>query len=201
MDGRRQPALMVMPDELTHLAENGVNRVKGCCPIDFRFEPPPEAFNGIILWGIRRQVFECHPVVLPEKPFDRTTLVHRGIIQDQDQQGLRKPLLELMQKRQKARGCAACGPLPIEALGAQMQRAKQGGTLTLCWCRDFDVLALAKPATLDVGFIGKMGCIDKEDFYGLLRLARANGGDNFCHPRFFFSAVGAWRGTVLAKRL
>jgi len=143
VDGRRQPSLMVMPDELTHLAENGVNRVKGCCPIDFRFEPPPEAFNRIILWGIRRQVFQGDPVVLREKSFDRTTLVNRGIIQDQDQQGLRKPLMELMQKLQKARGCAACGPLPIKALGAQMQRPKQGGTLTLRWRRDFDLLALA----------------------------------------------------------
>lgn len=82
-----------------------------------------------------------------------------------------------------------------------MQRAKQGGTLTLRGRRDFDVLALAKPAALDIGFIGKMRFIDKEDFYRLLRSAYANGGDNFCHPRFFFSAVGALRGTVLAKRL
>ena len=82
-----------------------------------------------------------------------------------------------------------------------MQRANQGGTLPLCWRRDFDVLALATPAALDVGFIGKMRFIDHEDFYGLVRLARANGGDNFSHPGFFFSAVGVLRGTVLAKRL
>ena len=192
---------MIMPDELTHLAEDGVNRVKGCCPIDFSFEPPPEAFNRIILWGIRRQVFEGDPVVLPEQPFDGPALVHRGVIQDQDQEGLGKALMELMQKLQKARRCPACGPLPIEALGAQRQRAKQGGTVPLRWRRDFDVLALATPATLDVGFIGKMGCIDKEDFYRSLRLAATDGGNNFCHPRFFFSAVGAFRGTVLAKRL
>lgn len=82
-----------------------------------------------------------------------------------------------------------------------MQRAKEGGTLTLRWRRDFDLLALAKPAALDIGFIGKMRFIDKEDFYRPLRLASINGGDNFCHPRFFFSAVGALRGMVLAKRL
>ena len=82
-----------------------------------------------------------------------------------------------------------------------MQRAKEGGTLALRWRRHFDLLALAKPAALDVGFIREMRLIDKEDFYRLLRLARANGGDNFCHPGFFFSAVGALRGTVLAKRL
>jgi len=46
-----------------------------------------------------------------------------------------------------------------------------------------------------------MRFIDQEDLYRLVRVARANGGDHVCHPRFFFSAVGAWRGTVLAKRL
>jgi hypothetical protein len=192
---------MVMPDELTHLTENGVNRVKGCCPIHFGFEPPPEAFNRIILWRIRRQVFEGHPVVLRKEAVDRTALVNRGIIQDQDQQGFRKSLMELMQKLQKARRCTTCSPLPLEALGAQMQRTKQGGTLPLHWRRDFDLVALAKPATLDVGFIRKMGFIDKEDFYRPLRWAATDGGNNFCHPRFFFSAVGALRGTVLAKRL
>ena len=82
-----------------------------------------------------------------------------------------------------------------------MQRAKKGGTLALPWRRHFNLLALAKPAALDVGFIGKMGFIDKKDFYRLLRLVATDGGDNFCHPGFFFSAVGALRGTVLAKRL
>jgi hypothetical protein len=43
--------------------------------------------------------------------------------------------------------------------------------------------------------------IDKKDFYRPLRLTDADGGDNFCHPGFFFSALGALRGTVWAKRL
>ena len=109
--------------------------------------------------------------------------------------------MELRQKLQKACGCAAHSPLPIAALGAQMSRAKQGGTLPLRWWRYFDLLALAQPAALDVGFIGTMGCIDKKDFYRPLRLVATDGGDNFCHPGFFFSAVGALRETVLAKRL
>ena len=82
-----------------------------------------------------------------------------------------------------------------------MQRAKQGGTLALPWRRHFDLLALATPTALDIGFVRKMRLIDKEDFYGALALADADGSDNLCHPGFFFAALGALRGTVLAKRL
>ena len=192
---------MVMPNELTYPADDVVNGVERRCRIHLGFEPPPEAFNRIILRGIRRQVFEGHPVVLPEKPFDGPALVNRGIIQDQDQEGVRKALMELMQKLQKARRGAACSSLPIKALAPKMQRAEEGRTLTLRGRRDFDLVAFAKPATLDVGLVGKMGLIDEENFYGLLRLTAADGCDNFCHPGFFFSALGALRGTVLAKRL
>jgi hypothetical protein len=45
-----------------------------------------------------------------------------------------------------------------------------------------------------------MRFIDTKDFYRPLRLADADGGDNVCHPGFFFSALGALRGTLLAKR-
>jgi hypothetical protein len=139
--------------------------------------------------------------MLREKPFDGTALVNRGIIQDEDEQGIRKALVELMEKLQEELGGSACRPLPIEALGTQMQSTKQGGTLTPRWSGHFDLVSLATPAALDVGFIGKMRLIDKEDFYGLLCLAHADGGDNFCHPGFFFAALGASRGMVLAKRL
>jgi hypothetical protein len=46
-----------------------------------------------------------------------------------------------------------------------------------------------------------MRFIDKKDVYRPLRLTDADGGDNCCHSGFFFSALGALRGTVLAKRL
>ena len=109
--------------------------------------------------------------------------------------------MELVQELQEELGRAAWGALPIKALGAQMQGAKQGGALTPRWGRHFDLVPLATPAALHVGLIGKMGFIDKQDFYGPLRLTDADGGNNFCHPGFFFSALGASRGTVLAKRL
>jgi hypothetical protein len=44
--------------------------------------------------------------------------VNRGIIQDQDEQRLGKPLVQLMQKLQKEFGRAASGTLPIKVLGA-----------------------------------------------------------------------------------
>ena len=201
MNRRRQPPLMVMPNELTYPADDVVNGVERRCRIHLGFEPPPEAFNRIIFRGIRRQMFESHPVVLHEKSCHGTALVNRGIIQDQDQEGVRKALMELMQKLQKARRGAACSSLPIKALAPKMQRAEEGRTLTLRGRRDFDLVAFATPAPLDVGFIGKMRFIDKEDLYWPLRLPDADGGDNFCHAGFFFAAVGALRGTVSAKRL
>jgi hypothetical protein len=176
---------MIMPHELPDPVDDVVNRVKRRRPIRLGFEPLPETFNRIVLWRIGGQVCEYHPVVLGEKPLDGTALVNRGIIQKQDEQSLRKPLMALGQELQKELGRATRGALPIEALSAQMQGAKQGGTLTSRGGRHFDLVPLATPAALHVGFIGKMGFIDKQDFYGLLRLTDADGGDNFCHPGFF----------------
>ena len=80
MDGRRQPALMIMPYELPDPGDDVVNRVKRRCPGDLRFEPLPEAFDGIVLGRIGGQGFEHHPVVLREEPLDSTAFVNRGII-------------------------------------------------------------------------------------------------------------------------
>ena len=85
MDGRRQPALMIMPHELPDPGDDVVNRGKRRRSIDLCFEPLPEAFDGIVLWRIGGQVFEHHPVVLREKPLDSAAFVNRGIIQDQDE--------------------------------------------------------------------------------------------------------------------
>ena len=85
MDGRRQPALMIMPHELPDPVDDVVNRVKRRRPVDLRFEPLPEPFDGIVLGSIGGQVFEHHPVVQGEKPLHGTAFVNRGIIQNQDQ--------------------------------------------------------------------------------------------------------------------
>ena len=192
---------MIMPHELTDLADDVVNRIKRCGPIDLGFQPLPEAFDGVVFWSIRVPMCECYPVVLLQEPLDRAALMNCGIIQHQNQQGRGKALMELLQKLQTALGRAPCRTLPIEVLGAQMQRAKPRGPLALPWGRHCDLLALATPAALDIGCMGKRRRIDKEDFYRSVRLAGPDGGDNVCHPGFVFSALGALRGTVLAKRL
>jgi Tn3 transposase DDE domain len=92
---------MIMPNELTDLADDVVNRIKRCGPIDLGFTPLPEAFDGIVFWGIRFHMFECYPVVLLQEPLDRTALMNCGIIQHQHQQDLGKALVELVQKLQK----------------------------------------------------------------------------------------------------
>src|SRR5262245_37502816 len=156
MDGRRQPALLIMPHELPDPGDDVVHRVKRRRPVHLHFAPLPETFDAIVLGSIGGQVFEHHPGVLRKKPLDGTAFVHRGISQNQAQEGRGKPLMELMQKRQEALGGPACCTLPIAALGAEMQRAKPGGTVALPWRRYFDLWALATPAALDVGCIGAM---------------------------------------------
>ena len=76
---------MVMPHDLSDPGDDVINRGKRRRPVDLGFEPLPEPFDRIILWGIGGQVFEHHPVVLGEKPLHGTALVNRGIIQDQDE--------------------------------------------------------------------------------------------------------------------
>jgi len=76
---------MIMPHELPDPVDDVVNRGKRHRPIDLRFEPLPETFDGIVLGRIGSQGFEHHPVVLGEKPLDSTAFVNRGIIQDQDE--------------------------------------------------------------------------------------------------------------------
>ena len=108
---------MIMPNELTHLVDDVVNRVKRRCSIRLGFEPLPETFDRVLFWGIGGQVFELHPGLLRETPLHGPALVHRGIIQDQDEPRLGKALVQLMQKLQKELGRAASRTLPIKVLG------------------------------------------------------------------------------------
>ena len=46
-------------------------------------------------------MFECHPVMLLHKPFDRPTFVNLGIVENQQQQDVGKALMELVKKLQE----------------------------------------------------------------------------------------------------
>jgi hypothetical protein len=87
-----------MPNQLAHALDDLINRVERRGSIHLRFEPRPEALNRIIFRGIRRSVFKDNPLVLFVEPFDRVTFVNLRIIQDEEEQGLGKALVELMEE-------------------------------------------------------------------------------------------------------
>jgi hypothetical protein len=82
-----------------------------------------------------------------------------------------------------------------------VHRPKERCTLALGGAGDFDLLPLPTPAAVDIGLVGAVGLSDKADFYKTRLLDRFYGGNTLCHPGFFFSAVGACFGMVVAKRL
>ena len=65
-------------------------------------------------------MFQRDPVVLLEKLFDRSTFVNLGIVEDDDEQRLGEPLVELVEEGQKDLRGAPLGSFPVEALGPQM---------------------------------------------------------------------------------
>ena len=65
-------------------------------------------------------MFQCDPVVLLEKLFDRSTFVKLGIVEDDDEQRLGEPLVELVEEGQKDLRGAPLGSFPVAALGPQM---------------------------------------------------------------------------------
>ena len=146
-------------------------------------------------------MFECNPVMLLHKPFDRSTFVNLGIVENQNQQDVGKTLMELVKKLQEPLRRASGGLFPIGFLGFEVQRPKERCTLALGGAGDCDLLPFPQPAALARGLVGEVGLIDKEDFDTTLLLDRLYGGNNLCHPGFFFSAVGACCGMVVAKRL
>jgi hypothetical protein len=156
VDRRRQPPLMVMPEELPDLPEHVLNGVEGGRPIDLGFEPLPEALDRIVRRGIRLQVWQFNPRVLLEKVFDRSTFVNLGIVEDHEAQRFGKPLVELVEEGQERLGRAPLGPFPITALGPEMQGPEPRGALALGRGGDFGLGTFAKPSALDVGFIGKV---------------------------------------------
>ena len=120
MDRRRQPPLIVMPDELPDPVEHCLNRLECGCAIHLGFEPLPEALNRILLGGIRLQGLQGHPRVLLEEAFDCPAFVQLGIVEYHEEQRLGEALVEVVEEGQQHLGCPPLGPFPIEALGTQM---------------------------------------------------------------------------------
>jgi hypothetical protein len=116
MDSGLQPALVVVPDDLTDLADHLRNRLKRRGTINRSFESLPEAFDRIIFRRIRRQMFECHPVMLLHKPFDRSTFVNLGIVENQKHQNVGKALMELVKKLHEPLRRASGGLFPMNWL-------------------------------------------------------------------------------------
>ena len=201
MDGRGQPPLIVVPNHLADFADHLLDRRKCAGPVDLRFEPFPAALNRIILRRIGLQMFQDYPVMLLHEAFHQVTFVNLGIVEDQENERLRKTLMELVEKLDEELRRAPRCSFPIHLLGAEMQGPKQSRTLPLGRTRHFGLFPLAKPAALHIGFIGPMRLIGKEHFDTLSTAQFLDGVDDLCHPLFFCSVLGALRGRVLAKRL
>ena len=146
-------------------------------------------------------MFERNPVMLLHEAFHQSTLVNLRIVKDEKNQRIGKALMELMQKLDEEFRRATWCPFPIHLLGAEMECPKERGPLTFGRAGDFDLFPLAKPAALDRGLIGPVRFIGTQDFYALRVPQLLDRGNDLCHPLFFCSALGAFLGRVLAKRL
>lgn len=146
-------------------------------------------------------MFKHHPVMLLEKLLDDSAGMNRGIVENQHQNRLGKPLVQLMQEFHEHLRGAALTSLPIKPLGPQMESPEHRGALTLGRLRGASWLAFAKPASMHIGLIGEVGFIHEKHLNRVLQLAFGDGLDDLCHPSFFSSVVGASWGTVCVKRL
>lgn len=120
-----------------------------------------------------------------EKAFDGLAFMNLGIVENHHQQGIGKTLMELMEKVNEHLRRPTLGPFPIEPLGVWMQRPKHTRRLTLCRLRRLGLFAFSEPAPSDIGLIGKVGFIDKENLDATAQLTLGNGIDDLCHPVFF----------------
>src|SRR5262245_31118910 len=94
-------------------------------------------------------MFQCDPVVLLEKLFDRSTVVHLGIVEN-DEQRLGEPLVEWWEEgHQGLQGCPR-GSCPVAALGTQRSGPEHRGALALGRGGHFDLCALTNPPALDI---------------------------------------------------
>ena len=139
--------------------------------------------------------------MLLHEAFYQVTFVNLGIVKDQKNDCLRKALMELVEKLDEEFRRPPWRPFPIHLLGSEMQCPKESGTLSPGRARHFGLFPLPKPAALHIGFIGPMRLIGKQNFDTLILSQLLDRLDDLCHPLFFCSALGAWWGRVLAKRL
>lgn len=146
-------------------------------------------------------MFDIDPVVALDEALDHPAGMNRGVVENQYQKGVRKALVKRVEKFNEYLGGAPCRSLPIKPLGAKMERAKDGGTLSLDGLGYSGWLPLAKPAAVHIGRIGKGRFIDKEHLKRAIQLAFVDRCDNVCHPGFFLSELGACVGRVGVKRL
>jgi hypothetical protein len=201
MDGRRQPARLLMPHELPAPGADVGERRQRRRPGDLRCAPRPATCAGSVRGSIGGPGGAPHPGGRRAPPLHGTAWVPRGRLPPQAPSGRGHPLRALRPKRPAALGGPACHPRPIDALGAERPRANQGGPVALPGRRPLDQGALAPPAAVDVGGGGALRGSDHNDGDRPWRWPDAEGGAPGCHPGVVFSARGAVRGPVWAKRV
>ena len=87
-----------MPDQLADFRYHIIHRLERFAAIDFPLEPMPKPFDWIVLWAIRREMFQCQPRCFGEKSLHFFARVDAAIIQNQHQDLLWKTLRQLMEK-------------------------------------------------------------------------------------------------------
>lgn len=113
-----------------------------------------------------------------------------AIIENEHQDRVRKDLMELVEKRDKSSGITPVGAFPVKALGAAVEGAENRRSLAFGGRCLMMGLAFRRPAPLDVGLIGKVGFIFKQNLYGW-GFKGLDFGDDLCHTLFFSAGEGA----------
>jgi hypothetical protein len=144
---------------------------------------------------------EIDPVVALDESLDHPAGMNGGVVENQHPKGVRQARVKRVEKCHEPLGGAPRRSLPIKPLGAKIERAKDGGPLSLDGLGHSGVLPLAKPTAVHLGLMGQGGFIDQEPLKRAMQLAFVDRFDHVCHPGFFLSELGACVGRVGVKRL